>query len=201
MLKHKFLSLLLLTILGCKATWNGSLSSSLAIPFDKYHVVGPVSGESRTFVFLYLFGGIDHQNLVLEAKTKLLRTHTLDSNQVFGDWSVSFKSLHTLFGLQQICRVSANVISLVPIKKGGEIEPKNTGLDKPKFPSEAQNESFAGKSPAKGDRVKFELDGQKFEGTVIKMSPNTVKIEYLDPTSQTVKKTNKFLKDIKVIKP
>jgi len=77
-------SLLIFLLIGfssCAAYWSGSLSSNLAIPIEKYHILKQVKGYARSFVFLGIIGGINHQNLVEEAKADLIRNNFVDSNQ------------------------------------------------------------------------------------------------------------------------
>ena len=117
MIKLLIYCLLILVLTGCTTYWYGSLSSSLAIPPEKYYPVKTVSGQVSTYLFLGLIGGSNHSDIIQEAKSNLIRLHPLDSNQIFGNWAVSIKNTGAFFGRSQIYTVLADVISLVPITR------------------------------------------------------------------------------------
>lgn len=106
--------LLALVMSSCATYWSGSFSSNLAITPDQYRVIELANGEAKTLVFLGIFGGNSHDNLVLEAKNNLIKNYPLDSNMIFANWSVSFKNQWHIFGFTQICDIRAEIIGLKP---------------------------------------------------------------------------------------
>lgn len=180
---------------GCRSVWDGSLHSSLAIPVEKYHPVRQVSGSAKTFVFLGLIGGWDHKNLVKEAKADLIRKNPTGPNEVLGDWMVSIRTNWVLVGYSQICQVEATVISLVPVASLPAVE--QIGSNMPKWNAAQGSSGFVA---AAGDSIEFNLDGYSCKGKVLRVNGNSVKIEYLDPANQQVKKINRFQSSIRPLR-
>lgn len=174
---------------GCISYWDGTLSSNLSVSPAQYHQIGKANGEAKTFVLFGLIGGNEHSNLVNEAKGDLIRAHPLDSNMYFADWSVSFQKRIHLLGVEQICRVNAGIFSLTKTSKRYDPPLLVAPVLKPIFtqePAELKN----------GDRVEFYLEGQKVQGTILKLDGNTVKINYLD-SENILRKTNRFKTEVK----
>jgi hypothetical protein len=194
--------LLIPFLFGCTVKWAGSLSSNLAIPPENYHVVERVSGTASTNILFHLIGGLNHQNLVEEAKSDLIFHHPLDSHQVYSDWSVSIASKSFIFGTSQVCEVRASIISLV--------KPKVqvlTGIDKKDIlDSLFTNHKLPGqlnpkraRELKKGDVVAFKIGSEVFNGNVLKINGNSVKIEYVDFNTGEKLKINQFTKDVQLI--
>jgi len=184
----------LVLVSGCAQYWAGTVNSSVAIPVDKYHVVRSVSGNASTFLFLGLIGGLEHNNLVEEAKSDLVNHTKLDSNQVLGDWSVSFRKQYSIIGCRQYCEVRANVISLVPIPN---VVVAPVTLEKP---GEMKKPAPPAEEIQQGDSVEFDVSGKKVSGRVLRASSNSLKIRYIDTATKSEQKINRFRKDVLKVK-
>lgn len=187
--------LLILVLTGCTTYWYGSLSSSLAIPPEKYYPVKTVSGQVSTYLFLGLIGGSNHSDIIQEAKSNLIRLHPLDSNQVFGNWAVSIKNTWAFFGRSQIFKVSADIISLVPITKKtpnlSTLVPQKGSLP----PIETVNGELAkleSGSLAQGDSVLFLLKDEQYRGLIGAVHNSWVSVSYLNGKGKLMERNLKI---------
>lgn len=115
--------------------------------------------------------------MVLEAHSNQMRMHKLDSNQVFGNWSVSWQKRYSIFGVQQICTVTADVISLVPVSKEKMVVPEPQDST-PQAYSDAQVLSIP--EVQLGDSVLFNLKEKEFKGKVLSVHDGWISLRYFD---------------------
>lgn len=181
---------LLFLLVGCVSYWNGTLTSNLSLSPAEYNLIGQANGEAKTFVLFGLIGGNEHSNLVNEAKGDLIRSHPLDSNMYYADWSVSFqKSIH-LLGIEQICRVNAGIFSLTKTSKRYE-RPNSIAVNL------AQMLRPDTGILTNGDRVEFFLEGERRQGNLIKFEGNVATIKYYDEKYGYVKITTRLVSEVK----
>jgi hypothetical protein len=199
MKSHRFPFLLLVFVLilfsGCTRQWTGSYSSSLAIPLNQYHVVKRVTGQSKTLL-IFGFGGLNHVNLIEEAKSDLILKTKLDSNQVLGDWMVSMRSSNILFWRRQHCDVQASVISLVPDSGAGKAG-QAIAFAIPKFPKVSESRLILPPTNIVArDTVVFYAQEKSFKGLVQEVDGDIYKIWYFNPQTNSNEKVYRKRKEI-----
>jgi hypothetical protein len=172
-----FFPLILCMVLfsGCSRTWTGSYSSSLFIPIHQYHVVKRVTGQAKTLI-VFGFGGLNHFNLVEEAKSDLIRNTKLDSNQVLGDWIVSIRTSNIWFWQRQHCEMQASVISLVPVQGAGKAGQAIAFANPPVNGTNKSRLVFPPDEILAGDTVEFFDQGKTLRGFVQEVDGNVLKI-------------------------
>jgi len=185
----------LVLISGCTRQWTGSYSSSLAIPLHQYHVVKRVTGQSKTLL-IFGFGGLNHVNLIEEAKSDLILKTKLDSNQVLGDWMVSMRTSNILFWRRQHCDVQASVISLVPDSGAGKAG-QAIAFASPKFPKEPESRMVLPPTEIVArDTVLFYDQEKSFKGLVQEVDGTIYKIWYFNPQTNSNEKVYRKRKEI-----
>lgn len=187
-----FIFALLFVLNGCVSVWYGTLSSNLHVTPDQYNQIGQANGKAKTFILFGFIGGNEHSNLVNEAKGDLIRSHPLDSNMYFGDWSVSFQTKYHFLGVEQICRVNAGIFSLTKTSKRYEMPKEGVKNLEPKVNKEKG-------ILAKGDPVEFFIEGERRQGEILNFEGNVLKIRYYEGKYGYLKIATRLISEVKRI--
>ncbi len=95
---------------SCMAFYSGTMSSSAGLSAPNFsYVKKNISGQSRA-IYILVFGGMEKQNLVEEAKQKMLSKNPLQNNQALTNITVSFKKVINLFYRKVTCTITADVV-------------------------------------------------------------------------------------------
>jgi|GEM_PF-1053341 len=117
-------------ILSSCAIHTGNTSSNAAVTDDNFRIMNLAIGQAQTKQ-VFGIGGLNHDALVLEAKTAMYRKYPLEAGQIYANVTVDYKRSFYLIVVTTMVTVSADVVQFNPSesqKKEDLFSEKNIGL-------------------------------------------------------------------------
>ncbi len=133
-----FLITLVFCLTSCSAFHSGVFQSSTALNNGNFTIEKMVTGHSHTFHFL-VFGGLNKQALVLEAKKDLYAQHLLKKGEAFANVTVDFKRTFYLVCMRTDVTISADLVQFDTPLPDGESHPVQEQLHDIHFPKLIEN--------------------------------------------------------------
>lgn len=101
--------LVMTSMLSSCAFHYGYMNNSASLGANNFKYVKIVQGEA-TATYIFGFGGLEKQGLVLEAKRDLLQNYPLKDGQALANVTVDFKSTFILFVRTTKATITADIV-------------------------------------------------------------------------------------------